>query len=152
MKFRTSTGLNPWRRDTGATLWPTELWRHRIFQASLRNCINCIRNLDDHSLLDITSAVQCIKYLISFHKIINVDFALCQILQKVQLMEIPRTLKLGQLERSYLSSLLWKLWEEQADMVQMTKLIPALFRVWTQEMRTRIQFQRGEFAGIETRV
>ena len=67
-------------------------------------------------------------------------------------MEIPRTLKLGQLERSYLSSLLWKLWEEQAEMVQMTKLIPALFRVWTKDMRTRIQCQRGEFAGIETRV
>ena len=72
-------GLNPWPRDTGSTLWPTELWRHWIFQASLRNCINCIRNRDDHSLLDFTSAVQCIKYLISFHKIINVDFALCQI-------------------------------------------------------------------------
>ena len=67
-------------------------------------------------------------------------------------MEIRRTLKLGQLERSYLSSLLWKLWEEQAEMVQMTKLIPALFRVWTKDMRTRIQCQRGEFAGIETRV
>ena len=145
-------GLNPWGRDTGATLWPTELWRHWIFQASLRNCINCICNRDDHSLLDFTSAVQCIKYLISFHKIINVDFAFCQILQKVQLMEIPRTLKLGQLERSYLSSLLWKLWEEQAEMVQMTKLIPALFRVWTKDMRTRIQCQRGKLAGIETRV
>ncbi|XP_067029810.1 FERM, ARHGEF and pleckstrin domain-containing protein 2-like isoform X3 [Acropora muricata] len=71
---------------------------------------------------------------------------------EIQLMEIPHTLKLGQLERSYLSSLLWKLWEEQAEMVQMTKLIPALFRVWTKDMRTRIQCQRGEFAGIETRV
>ena len=99
-----------------------------------------------------TSAVQYVKYLISFHKIINVDFVVCQILQKVQLMEIPRTLKLDQLERSYLSSLLWKLWEEQAEMVQMTKLIPALFRVWTKDMRTHIQCQRGEFAGIETRV
>ena len=67
-------------------------------------------------------------------------------------MEIRRTLKLGQLERSYLSSLLWKLWEEQAEMVQMTKLTPAQFRVWTKDMRTRIQCQRGEFAGIETRV
>ena len=64
---------------------------------------HCIRNRDDHSLLDFTPAVQCIKYLISFRKIIKVDFAFCQILQKVQLMEIPRTLKLGQLVRSYLS-------------------------------------------------
>ncbi|XP_067034767.1 uncharacterized protein [Acropora muricata] len=75
------------------------------------------------------------------------------VLQKVhQLMEIHPTLKLGQLERSYLSSLLWKLWEEQAEMVQMTKLIPALFRIWTKDMRALIQCQRGEFAGIETRV
>ncbi|XP_067048018.1 uncharacterized protein [Acropora muricata] len=75
------------------------------------------------------------------------------VLQKVhQLMEIHPTLKLGQLERSYLSSLLWKLWEEQAEMVQMTKLIPALLRIWTKDMRALIQCQRGEFAGIETRV
>ena len=85
-------------------------------------------------------------------KTIFIDFVLCQILQKVQWMEIRRTLKLGQMERSYLRSLPWKLSEEQAEMVQMMKLISALFRVWTKDMHTRIQCQRGEFAGIETRV
>ena len=67
-------------------------------------------------------------------------------------MEIRRTLKLDQLKRSYPRSLLWKLWEEQAEMVQMTKLIPVLFRVRTKDMHTRTQCQQGEIAGIEIRV
>ena len=35
-----------------------------LFQASIRNCLNCVRNCDDHSLLDFKSAVQYMKHFI----------------------------------------------------------------------------------------
>ena len=35
-----------------------------IFQASVRNCLNCLHNCEDHSLLDFISAVQYMKYFI----------------------------------------------------------------------------------------
>ena len=35
-----------------------------LFQASLRNCLNCVHNCDDHSLLDFKSAVQYMKHFI----------------------------------------------------------------------------------------
>ena len=57
-------GLNQWPRDTGATVWPTELWNHWamkplsvarprfqtplkswLFQASICNCLNCFHSL-----------------------------------------------------------------------------------------------------------
>mgnify|MGYP000444687548 CR=1 FL=1 len=34
------------------------------FSAFLRNCLNCVHNCDDHTLLDFKSAVQCMKYFI----------------------------------------------------------------------------------------
>ena len=34
------------------------------FQASIRNCLNCVHNCEDHSLLDFKSAVQYTKYFI----------------------------------------------------------------------------------------
>ena len=34
----------------------------------IRNCINCFRNSEDHSLLDFTSAVQHMKYFIHIFK------------------------------------------------------------------------------------
>ena len=46
-------GLKPWPRD--------ESW---TFQASIRNFKNCVHNFDYHSLLDFTSADQCMKYFI----------------------------------------------------------------------------------------
>ena len=40
---------------------PLKSW---IFQASIRNCKNCVRNYEDHSLLDFISAVQCMVHFI----------------------------------------------------------------------------------------
>ena len=37
---------------------------HWIFQASIRNCKNCVHNCEDHSSFDFTSAVQCMIYFI----------------------------------------------------------------------------------------
>ena len=34
-----------------------------LFQASIRKCLNCVHNCDDHSLLDFKSAVQYMKHL-----------------------------------------------------------------------------------------
>ena len=36
----------------------------RLFQASRRNCLNCVHNYDDHTLLDFKSAVQYMKHFI----------------------------------------------------------------------------------------
>ena len=36
----------------------------RIFQASICNCLNCVHNCNDHSLLDFKSAVQYMKHFI----------------------------------------------------------------------------------------
>ena len=79
-KFRTSTGLNPWPRNTGAMLYqlsyeatdvgsrsivgsyvpvkvtglnPVEVQNFFFFQASLLNCINCVR-CDDHFFISIS--------------------------------------------------------------------------------------------------
>ena len=38
--------------------------RTGLFQASIRNCLNCVHNCDDHSLLDFKSAVQSMKHFI----------------------------------------------------------------------------------------
>ena len=35
-----------------------------LFQASVRNCLNCVQNCDDHGLLDFKSAVQYMKRFI----------------------------------------------------------------------------------------
>ena len=40
---------------------PLKSW---LFQASIRNCLNCVRNCDDHRLLDFKSAVQYMKHFI----------------------------------------------------------------------------------------
>ena len=40
---------------------PLKSW---IFQASIRNCKNCVHNYEDHSLFDFTSAVQYMIYFI----------------------------------------------------------------------------------------
>ena len=37
---------------------PLKSW---LFQASIRNCLNCVHNCDDHGLLDLKSAVQYMK-------------------------------------------------------------------------------------------
>ena len=39
------------------------------FQASLRNCLNCVHRCDDHSLLDFKSAVQYMKHFIYHFRI-----------------------------------------------------------------------------------
>ena len=39
----------------------------------IRNCINCVHNCEDHSLLDFTSAVQYIKYSIYHFKYGNLN-------------------------------------------------------------------------------
>ena len=41
-------GLNPWPRKVTVQT-PLKSW---LFQASIRNCLNCVYNCDDHSLLD----------------------------------------------------------------------------------------------------
>ena len=46
-----------WRVQT-----PLKSW---LFQASIRNCLNCVRNCEDHSLLDFKSAVQYMKHFIN---------------------------------------------------------------------------------------
>ena len=40
---------------------PLKSW---LFQASVRNCLNCVQNCDDHGLLDFKSAVQYMKHFI----------------------------------------------------------------------------------------
>ena len=40
---------------------PLKSW---LFQASIRNCLNCVYNCDDHSSLDFNSAVQYTKHFI----------------------------------------------------------------------------------------
>ena len=42
---------------------PLKSW---LFQASIRNCLNCVHNCDDHSLLDFKSAVQYMKHFIYY--------------------------------------------------------------------------------------
>ena len=39
-----------------------------IFQASIRNCLNCVHNCDDYGLLDFKSAVQYMKHFIYHFK------------------------------------------------------------------------------------
>ena len=46
----------------------------RLFQASFRNCLNCVQNCDDHGLLDFKSAVQCMKHFI-YHFICSINKA-----------------------------------------------------------------------------
>ena len=36
----------------------------KVFQASIRNCLNRVHNCEDHSLLDFKSAVQYMKHFI----------------------------------------------------------------------------------------
>ena len=51
---------------------PVHFWRNGVttklkswlFQASTRNCLNCVHNCDDHSSLDFNSAVQYMKHFI----------------------------------------------------------------------------------------
>ena len=40
---------------------PLKSW---LFEASVRNCLNCVQNCDDHGLLDFKSAVQCMRHFI----------------------------------------------------------------------------------------
>ena len=40
---------------------PLKSW---LFQTSIRNCIDCMHNCEDHSWLDCTSTVQCMKNFI----------------------------------------------------------------------------------------
>ena len=39
----------------------------RLFQVSIRKCLNCVHNCDDHSLLDFKSAVQYMKHFM-YHR------------------------------------------------------------------------------------
>jgi len=41
-----------------------------IFQASIRNCLNCVRNCDDHSLLDFVTVYVtfCYVWILAFHE------------------------------------------------------------------------------------
>ena len=43
-----------------------------LFQSSIRNCLNCVHNCDDHSWLDFKSAVQYMKHFIYHFTIIVV--------------------------------------------------------------------------------
>ena len=54
---------------TGST--PVEVLNFSGFY--IRNCINCVRNCEDHSLLDLTSAVHYMKYLIYHFKYGNLN-------------------------------------------------------------------------------
>ena len=40
---------------------PLKSW---LFQSSVRNCLNCVQNCDDHGLLDFKSEVQYMKHFI----------------------------------------------------------------------------------------
>ena len=40
---------------------PLKSW---LFQASIRNCLNCVHHCEDHSILDFKSAVQYMKHFI----------------------------------------------------------------------------------------
>ena len=44
-----------------------------LFPASIRNCLNCVHNSDDHSLLDFKSAVQYMKHFIYQFTLISVQ-------------------------------------------------------------------------------
>ena len=54
----------------GASHWYSEVTRLNPFEVPtfsgfyIRNCINCFHNCEDHSLLEFTSTVQYMKYLI----------------------------------------------------------------------------------------
>jgi len=49
-----------------------------LFQASIRNCLNCVHNCDDHSLLDFKSTVQHMKYFIyHFTNIVLLSLQIC---------------------------------------------------------------------------
>ena len=55
-----------WTRDLaipmrGRKQTPLKSW---LFQASTRDCLNCVHNCEDHNLLDFKSAVQFMKYFI----------------------------------------------------------------------------------------
>ena len=54
---------------------PLKSW---LFQASIRNCFNCVHNCDDHGLLDFKSAVQYMKHFI-YLQILNIQFNLYHI-------------------------------------------------------------------------
>ena len=49
-----------------------EAWKIQDFY--IHNCINCIHNCEEHSLLDFTSAVQYLKYLVyNFKTVLSVN-------------------------------------------------------------------------------
>ena len=73
--------MSPWRMDAkwymkcfiywtadlkSSKLWPR--WSPDFFRLLIRNCLNCVYNCDDHSLLDFKSAVQYMKHFIYHFK------------------------------------------------------------------------------------
>ena len=54
--------LNPWPRDTGASLQPTKLWSHWCYELVSYVFINCVHNCKDHSSFDSISVVLIILY------------------------------------------------------------------------------------------
>ena len=75
--------MSPWRMDVKWYMKCFIYWTHKwpapnvsgfiaqlvqtplkswLFQVSIRNCLNCVHNCDDHSLLDFKSAVQYMKH------------------------------------------------------------------------------------------
>ena len=53
--------MRPWRMDVK---WFMKCFIYWLFQASIRNCLNCVRNCDEHSPLDFKSTVQYMKHFI----------------------------------------------------------------------------------------
>ena len=63
--FEPVTSLSWLERRTGVARsrvqTPLKSW---LFQVSIHNCLNCVHNCDDHSLLDFKSAAQYMKHFI----------------------------------------------------------------------------------------
>ena len=68
----THTCCGPWvLRNLRTIILSSQLWTQFkqllieawLCQASISNCLNCVNNCDDHSLLDFKSAVQYMKHL-----------------------------------------------------------------------------------------
>ena len=63
---------------------------YEMFQASVRNCLNCVQNCDDHGLLDFKSAVQSIYE--TFHISLHITIIILQSSDRANAVLIGRSL------------------------------------------------------------
>ena len=59
-----SVGWNVAPVSRGHGFKPRSTWSPEVSGFCVRNCVNCVHNCEDHSLLDFTSAFQYMKYFI----------------------------------------------------------------------------------------